>query len=502
MLRKGLIAAIGASLLCPASVVAVSAARLNAPERVLARRLRRELAAPDFQRGFWGVYVYSLDRHRVLFSHNGEQWFTPASNAKLFTLAAALHLLGPDYRFHTALQATAAPGASGIIAGDVILSGAGDPSLSGRPYPYRPDPPSPQLPYDPEAVPRALARQLAARGVTRITGDIIGDDSYFAPDPYPQGWAIDDEMWDYGAPVSALTLNDNTRFLQIFPATVGAPPRLVWSPAVAPPPLANLALTSAPGSRAQLRLRTLPFGRGLQLSGTIPAGSPGVLEALAVYHPALFAAQLLRQALLARGIAVGGVARARHRAPAAPGPLYNLGGWDSPPLAEIIQATAKESQNLEAELMLRQLGKLRGAAPTAAAGEAVVRAFLRSAGLARDDDALTDGSGLSRQDLVTPAGVVRLLAYMARQPEAAAWRAIFPVAGRDGTLQHRFRHRYAAGRLRGKTGSLSHVNSLSGYVTARNGARLAFSLLSNNVLLPSATVRARLDHLAETIADW
>jgi D-alanyl-D-alanine carboxypeptidase/D-alanyl-D-alanine-endopeptidase (penicillin-binding protein 4) len=500
MIRKGL----ATSLALTASLIAAPRPRprLSASERILARRLGAELAGPTYRRGFFGVYVYSLDRHVVVFSHNGEQWFTPASNAKLFTLAAALTLLGPDYRIHTALLSTAAPDAHGVIDGDVILKGVGDPSLSGRPYPYRPDPPAPQLPFDPGRVPRALARQLAARGITRITGSIIGDDSYFTPAPYPPGWAIGDEMWDYGAPVSALTLNDNTRFLQIFPAAVGEAPRLVWSPAVGAPRLSNRAATTAPGTDTRLRLRTLPFRGGLALTGTIAADNRGDLEALAVYRPALFAAKLLRQALIAQGIAVEGTARARHRAGAAPATLYPLGGWQSPPLAEIIQATAKESQNLEAELMLRQLGKLRGSAPTTAGGEAVVQQFLRNAGLAPSDDAQTDGSGLSRQDLVTPAGVVRLLDYMARSPQAAAWRALFPIAGRDGTLQHRFRGEFAAGRLRAKTGSLSHVNSLSGYVTARNGERLAFSLLSNNVLLPNAEVRHRLDELAETLAAW
>jgi len=485
-----------------ATLLAAAPARpATARDRALARRLRHLLANPRFQQGFWGVYVYSLDRQRVLFQSNGERWFTPASNAKLFTLAAALHLLGSDYRFHTGLEATAAPDADGVVAGDLVLRGGGDPSLSGRPYPYRVDPPPPRLPFDPEAVPRALARQVAARGIRRIEGDVVGDDSAFAPDPYPRGWAIGDMMWDYGAPVSALTLNDNTRFLQITPgAAVGAAVATRFAPALEAPRLENLATTGPAGSAARLRLRPDPLTGALRLTGTLALDSPGDLEALAVPDPARFAAQLLRQALLRQGIAVDGVARARHAA-AAPAPGYPLGGWDSPPLAEILQATAKVSQNLEAEIMLRQLGKLRGGMATSAAGEAVVAAFLRDAGLNASDDALVDGSGLARQDLVTPAGIVRLLAYMARQPEAGAWRGLFPVAGRDGTLQHRFLHSPAAGRLRGKTGSLSHVNSLSGYVTTAAGEHLAFALLSNNNDLPAAAVRHQLDRLGSALAE-
>jgi len=477
----------------------------TARDRALARRLDGILANPQFQKGFWGVYVYSLDRKRVLYSVNGERWFTPASNAKLFTLAAALHLLGPNFRFHTAVQAGAPPDEAGEIAGDVTLIGVGDPSLSGKKYPYTHEPSGPSLPYDLEAVPRALAQQLIAHGVKRIRGDIVGDDSYFSDDPYPDGWAIGDELWDYGAPVSALTLNDSTRYLQIAPgAAAGAAPVLAWAPALLPPQLRNLAVTLPAGSRTRLRLREDAASGGLVLEGGIAADSKGELEALAVRAPALYAAQLLRQALIEAGVEVTGSARAQHERPAARG--YELGAWDSPPLSLVLQGTAKVSQNLEAELMLRVLGKLQGAAAPgqteAAAGAAVVRKFLHNAGLGDDDAALGDGSGLSRTDLATPAGIVRLLQYMQGQPEAQAWKGLLPVAGADGTLEHRFVNAAASGQLEAKTGSLSHVNSLSGYVVTRHGEMLAFSLLSNNVDRSSAVVRAQLDRLANALQAW
>lgn len=509
MLRLGLAAAL-------ATVAQPQASRAR-QDRARTHALDQLLAAPAFQQGFFGVYVYSLDRRRVLFNHDGDHYFTPASNAKLFTLATALHELGPDYRFHTAVVAAVPPDESGVITGDVAWVGVGDPSLSGRPYPYRPDPAAPALPYDLGLVPKQLAAAIAAKGVRRITGDIVGDDSYFPDAPYPSGWAISDEIWDYGAPVSALTLNDNTRFLQIYPgAAAGDAVRLVFTPALDPPALLNGAVTVAAGGATRLRLEADPRTGGLRLEGTMAAGSAGVLEALAVRQPALYAAELLRQALIEQGVVVSGVARARHVAPAGVAAMgYELAGWDSPPLAQILQGTAKVSQNLEAELMLRVLGKLRPApmaaparggrgAPepgTSAAGEAVVRGFLRAAGLGARDDALVDGSGLSRTDLVTPAGVVRLLTYMAQSPQSAVWRGLLPVAGRDGTLEHRFRGTWVAGRLAAKTGSLSHVNSLSGYVTARDGERLVFSLLSNNVNRPAAVVRQQLDRLAAAIAE-
>lgn len=466
----------------------------------LARRLDRILATPGLNHGFWGVYVYSLTRQRVLYNHNGDQWFAPASNAKLFTLAAALQLLGPDFRFHTALNATAAPDASGVIAGDLVLSGVGDPSLGCRPYPYRLDPEPPALPCDPMQAPRTLAQRLRARGITRITGDIIGDASYFRFDPYPEEWAIGDEVWDYGAPVSALTLNDNTYYLTIAPTTAGAPAQLRFDPALPPPEgdLETSITTVEAGGKTDLKVRLDPATRAPILEGTIAADAKPILETLAVRRPALYAAALLRAALEAEGITVGGKARAR-LAPVAAAPAFELTVWDSPRLAQILQATAKVSQNLEAELMLRVLGKLRGdpALGELEAGRAVRRRFLHdAAGLDATDTDLLDGSGLGRTDLMTPAGMVRLLRYMDAQPTAAIWRGLLPIAGEDGTLDHRFRGTPAAGKLIAKTGSLSHVYTLSGYVTTRRGERLAFSLLSNNVDRPSKEIRGQLDRLA------
>ncbi|TAN21421.1 MAG: D-alanyl-D-alanine carboxypeptidase/D-alanyl-D-alanine-endopeptidase [Acidobacteria bacterium] len=485
---------------------------LTPVEKVLQRRLGQILRGPGFQHGFWGVYVYDASRRRVLFDHNGERWFTPASNAKLFTLATALSLLGSNFRFHTVVQSTAAPDAQGVIAGNVVLVGAGDPSLSGRSYPYEVPPPEPALPYDPSAIPLLLARSLAGRGVTQIKGNIVGDDSYFTDDPYPVGWAIDDMLWDYGAPVSALTLNDNTRFLQIYPGPrPGALPRLVWTPALNPPATENLIRTGAAGSATRVDLNLDPATGALRLTGMMALDNPGVLEALAVRHPALYAGQLLKQALEAQGIKVEGKVIACH-SNCLSGPPYQLTAWQSPPLAEIEQVTAKVSQNLEAELLLRVLGKLLGNSASPAhdpspdaetrAGEAVVHGFLYQAGLNATDTALIDGSGLARSDLVTPAGIVRLLLYMDRGQEAKAWHALLPVAGEDGTLQHRFLHEAATGRLDAKTGSLSHVNSLSGYVQAREGDTLVFSILSNNVNRPNAAVRKQIDQIANLLAAW
>jgi D-alanyl-D-alanine carboxypeptidase/D-alanyl-D-alanine-endopeptidase (penicillin-binding protein 4) len=484
-------------LLITAPLTGQSLKRKAAPKRSLSRELDQALANPEFHRGFWGVYVYSLDHARVVYRHNADQYFLPASNAKLFTLAAALHLLGVDYRFHTTVESAAPPDATGLIAGDVRLVGSGDPSFGGRPYPYRESPGS-GVPYDMMAAPRALAQQLKARGVTKISGDVVGDDSYFSDDPYPPGWAIGDELWDYGAPVNALTVNDNTQYLVLTPgAAAGEPVTGTFDPPLAPPVLVNDATTTAAGTATRVRLVD---GDPACIEGTMAAGAPPVTEALAVRQPALYAARLLRAALLESGITVTGTARV-DSTPATPS-QFSLAAWDSPSLAQILQATAKLSQNLEAEMLLRLLGKLRGAAGTTAAGAAVRAAFLHDAGLGDDDASLVDGSGLSRTDLVTPAGVARLLEYMARQPEHDVFLSLLPVAATDGTLAHRFVATDAAGRIHAKTGSLSHVNSLSGYLTTARGEHLVFSILSNNVNRPATATRNQIDSIATLIEKY
>ena len=530
------------SLLSLAAVSArclAQAAKASGPpaDSALTRSLDRILGKPAVhQGGFWGVYVYSQSRRRVLFDHHGENWFTPASNGKLFTLAAALHLIGADYRFHTVLESDRAPSPDGVIRGDVVLVGSGDPSLAGRAYPYRYVPPplpgaAPQpavAPYDTHAVAQRLAQLLVARGVKRVAGDIVGDDSYYANEPYPPGWSMDDKIWGYGAPVSALTMNDNERFLLVDPgAAVGRPAHLRVDPALNAPLLINRTVTAPKGTATDIEIEPDPQSRALIVTGPIAVAGSGDVEEVAVLHPALFAAAMLRQALVESGIEVDGVARARHRRETVPSPVetaprFQLGELTSPPLSQIVQVTAKVSQNLEAELMLRLLGKLRGATAPAVpgtvdgiaarpvpgeprvenereAGERVLQAFLHQAGLGPQEVFMLDGSGLSRYDLVEPAGIVHLLVYMAAQPEAATWEGLLPIAAVDGTLDDRFRGTPAAGRIHAKTGSLSHDYTLSGYVTTRGGDHRVFSLMVNNNARPSHASHSGLDAMGVAI---
>jgi D-alanyl-D-alanine carboxypeptidase/D-alanyl-D-alanine-endopeptidase (penicillin-binding protein 4) len=466
-----------------------------------AARIREFLnASPVARTSFWGVRILDLDQNRVLFERNAERLFLPASNAKLFTTALALTRLGPDYRFQTRVLSGSEPDANGCVE-FLRLVGGGDPNLSGRTIPYRMDSP----PGDPLAAINDLAAQLTARGVRCVNGDVAGDDTAYVWEPYPEGWDIDDPVWDYGAAVSALCINDNTLSLTIRP---GAQTSDAAQIAQAPPldyyQIDNHVRTAA-GDR-NINIGRLPGTRQLRLWGTLPLQDPGDEEMLGIDDPALYAAYALRDALARHGVTIRGEARALHLYPhdvadlkngpaPDPQPGVELAHRDSPPLLEDLRVTDKVSQNLHAEMTLRAVARARRHIGSREAGLAELQTFLDELGVGRSSYTFSDGSGLSRLDLVAPSAVVRLLAHLYRSPLRDAWLNLLPVAGRDGTLHARFTGSRAAGRIFAKTGSLSHVSALSGYARRKNGKMLAFSILVNNYNVPVADVQAAIDRI-------
>jgi D-alanyl-D-alanine carboxypeptidase/D-alanyl-D-alanine-endopeptidase (penicillin-binding protein 4) len=466
-----------------------------------AARIREFLnASPVARTSFWGVRILDLDQNRVLFERNAERLFLPASNAKLFTTALALTRLGPDYRFQTRVLSGSEPDANGCVE-FLRLVGGGDPNLSGRTIPYRMDSP----PGDPLAAINDLAAQLTARGVRCVNGDVTGDDTAYVWEPYPEGWDIDDPVWDYGAAVSALCINDNTLSLTIRP---GAQTSDAAQIAQAPPldyyQIDNHVRTAA-GDR-NINIGRLPGTRQLRLWGTLPLQDPGDEEMLGIDDPALYAAYALRDALARHGVTIRGEARALHLYPhdvadlkngpaPDPQPGVELAHRDSPPLLEDLRVTDKVSQNLHAEMTLRAVARARRHIGSREAGLAELQTFLNELGVGRSSYTFSDGSGLSRLDLVAPSAVVRLLAHLYRSPLRDAWLNLLPVAGRDGTLHARFTGSRAAGRIFAKTGSLSHVSALSGYARRKNGKMLAFSILVNNYNVPVADVQAAIDRI-------
>ncbi len=444
--------------------------------------------ATGLRRGYLGVEIVDLATGTVVFASNADRLFVPASNSKLFTTALGLTRLGPDYRFHTTILASNPPDNQGRVAGAVSLIGDGDPNLSGRELPYRVNSP----PGDGLQAIADLADQVAAKGVKRIDGDIVGDDSAYVWEPYPDAWGMGDALWEYGAPVSALTINDNTLIVRVQP---GDPARISLDP---PFEFYEIDNRVRAGSPKKIHFAREPGSMQLRIWGLLPPNDLGLTELLAIHDPALYAAAALRDALIRRGVTVHGEAVARHALPdepAAPAIGFELARRNSLPLLEALRVTEKVSQNLHAELILREVGRAKRGAGTREAGLKEMRAFLKEAGVTAGEYLLNDGSGLSRTNLVTPAAIVKLLDFMYHSPNRENWLSLLPVGGEDGTLRLRLRKTAAAGHIRAKTGSLTHVNALSGYAERRDGTMLAFSFLANNQSAPSAEVRAVLDRI-------
>ncbi len=491
-----------------------------ASHKSLEKRIAAILASSDLSRGFWGIEVMSLPSGKVLYSQNADKLFTPASNTKLFTTAAALALIGPDYTFRTTVETNGTLDTHGRLTGDLVLVGRGDPNLSGRELPYSLHT---QRNDHPIRVLEELADALAHKGVKYVDGDIIADDSYFAFERYGEGWSQDDLVWADGAPVSALTINDNVVFVNILPADRAGDRAFVSiTPFADYYRIDNRIITTPAGTGRKIFINREPGATVLTLWGNMPLDDAGANEAVAIEDPGEFAASLFRHLLEVRGIAVYGRQKTRHTelsslstltvtASAARGgdqtarafqnqPLV-LADYKSKPLIEDVRVINKVSQNLHAEILLRLLGREKGTAGTVEGGLEVLRGFLNEVGVPADQYVFYDGSGLSRQNLVSPHTVVQLLRYADSQPWGGSFRDTLPLAGTDGSLSDRFKDDDLRARVRAKTGSLGGVKTLSGYATTNRGDTVAFSILSNNFNLPDKRISETIDSLVAAIVN-
>jgi serine-type D-Ala-D-Ala carboxypeptidase/endopeptidase (penicillin-binding protein 4) len=467
--------------------IAVAFLAALCPAADLAERLEA-LTIDNPALGFAGIHVAETSTGKTLYSKNADRLFLPASNLKILTSALALERLRPDYRFTTRVVREA--------SGDVVLVGSGDPSLSGRAFPYNKD----QRAGPPLQAIEQLADALAARGIQRIDGDIVGDDRLFPWDPYPPSWTEDDTLRDYGAPVSALSVNDNTVTVSISPST------LMLSPAFEYLTIDNRVKASAPGGEFAIHVRRIAASRQWVLTGSIPQGHvvSGWVGSLPVDDPALFAASALYDALTRRGIAVHGRPIARHRAlgePYAAVEGEELASRTSPPLGDLLQVMDKVSENLHAELLLREVGRVTRGEGSTAAGLAEMSSYLAATGAEPGDWRLEDGSGLARNTLVTPRLLTHILAREAQSPDSALWISLLPAGGEDGTLSHRLCCITTGRGVRAKTGTLSRALALSGYADSATHGQLAFSILVNDFQAPPAEVTAWIDKIATALLE-
>jgi D-alanyl-D-alanine carboxypeptidase/D-alanyl-D-alanine-endopeptidase (penicillin-binding protein 4) len=499
------------------------------PKKDLTREINAVLSQQPLSRAHWGIDVVDLDTGKALYSQNSDQLFLPASNAKLFTTAAALAIAGPDYRFRTTVEAEGKIDTNGRLLGDLVIFGRGDPNISGRVLPYalktQRTPPHTQILEE-------MADQVAGNGLKIVDGDLIGDDTFYAFERYAEGWAWDDLQWIDGAPVSALTLNDNVVFVNVLPGEHPGDKAVVTiEPETNYYELDNRVVTSSIGVPKRVGIHRDPGSKRIVLWGSLPLGDAGMKEPMSIEDPAEFVAQLFRTMLERRGITIRGKTRARHGEGAeffdqqiahpnvptneAPPSSANcpmcsamkpqepsglnvpsnkvLAEHFSGPLLDDIRVTNKVSENLHAELALRLAGKLRGYGGSFEGGVAAVKQFLLQAGLKEDEVSFLVGSGLSRRVLVTPAATVQLLIYAARQPWGPAFEESLPVSGMDGSLSDRFLKTPAVGLIHAKTGSLSHVNALSGYGQTQTGKRFVFSIFCNDHNQPAGKALGAID---------
>lgn len=440
--------------------------------------------APGVRRGVWGIHVRSLDRGDVLVDLNGDRFFVPASAAKIVSVAAAADAVGWDYRWETTLKASGRI-ADGVLQGDLVVAGTGDPSIGGRA--------GDDL--------TAWVDAIRGAGIQRILGRVVGDDNA-GEEPRPQlAWTWDDLGYPTGAIFGALNFGENRAAIQVVPSTPGAPPGLAIPPSLGYRQIANRAITGPVGSAQLLWPEQRPGETSLTVAGSIPAGAPTATLSVAVGNPTLHFAQVLRDRIVAAGIDVSGQAVDIDDIsipPERPEPAI-IHTHRSRPLSEIAQPLLKDSINLYAEAALR-LNAAAGTLPTNDAALDGLRRRLTAWGLDAGEQQLVDGSGLSRRDAITPRLLVAVLQRMHAAGDRSAFSTALPVAGVDGSLASRMRGTPAQGNVRAKTGTMSNIRSLAGYVTTAGGERLAFAIIVNNFEGTGAEATQAVDAIAIRLA--
>jgi D-alanyl-D-alanine carboxypeptidase/D-alanyl-D-alanine-endopeptidase (penicillin-binding protein 4) len=483
-------------------LMAVSLAATATPPvtNTLAARIDAHIGEPRFAAADWGIAVVSLDDGRTLYAHRADHLLQLASTAKLFTAALALSTLGPDYRMPTRLLAGGAI-ANGRLDGPLILYGMGDPTLGTA---------------DTSADwADQLASQLSARGVRRVHGNVIADDSYFRGPLTGSGWEAGDLQSAFAAPASALSVNENSVRVTVTPAArAGQLAHVTLDPADAGLQVENALLTIPARTPDDISLYRAPGATTLQAFGSVAMGASPRHYSLSLPDPAASAGAQLLQALRHRHIQVDGKLLVRHWPQgdgSLPADASVVAEVFSPPLGEILHRGLKRSQNLYLQNLLLAVGASPLADAPASSGFVsseqraigALHRLLDKIGVPPSASVLVEGSGLARRDLATPNALVRLLVYLAAQPQAALLRESLPIAGVDGSLAWRMRGTAAQGNVHAKTGSMAYAQCLAGYVTSAGGERLAFAIMLNNYVPAPDAPRpsAEVDAIAVMLAN-
>lgn len=468
----------------------------------LEEEVRAIISTPPLDQVNWGILVVDPARDQVLFSRNAHRKFVPASNMKVLATATALSLLGPEFRFETKVWGLGELEASGRWNGDLVLIPTGDPTFSDEFYP------SAEAPLD------SLASQIRRAGLQSVSGTLVLDVSAWDSTTVPESWMVGNLASRSGATGAALAIGNGEVVMEVRAGPeVGFPAEIRWWPETPENFFSASFLTAPPDSSLRREVDYLPESRRLRVEGRIPLGSVDTLSVSQRAPEAVATAAILR-ALERQGIRVGGGVRvARHPGqPMGPGDFrtgddpetcpesMQLASLSSPPMAEIVKAILEPSQNWMTEQLVHVLGLELGEEGSWREGFRVEEDFLTGeVGVDSLDLHFRDGSGLSAYNLITPRAMVRTLEYMKTGPHGAVFMHAMAEPGEEGsTLRNRLEG--LEGRVYAKTGTISHVNSLSGYVVTREGRELVFSILTNGSGLPSGTVRGGIDAVLQAVA--
>ncbi|MFI5234135.1 MAG: D-alanyl-D-alanine carboxypeptidase/D-alanyl-D-alanine-endopeptidase [Gemmatimonadales bacterium] len=482
-------------LLCASAPLRLSAQSLQ-------KRLDRALATAPWNRNLWGIAVID-DQGKLRYGLNQDRLFIPASNTKILVTATASALLPPDWAVKTSVYG-AGPVVGGVVQGDLVLYGRGDPTFGRAKRCYDVDTTKAGVcDRDPYAELRQLADSLKARGISTVAGDLVGDGSYFEPETVSGEWASYDLNWWYAAPVTGLGFNDNSVDIRWSPdSVIGAPAHATLSPLVGDLTFENRTRTVGDTDETTIDFFRAPGTLALWAEGDVSHASHGGLESFAMPDPNLFTARAFRQVLAEAGISVLGTTRSttdslQYRAARAAPPLAEVTGR---PLRDWIFPILNTSQNWYAEMLLKQLGKVFGKSGSWAEGITVERRFLiDSVHVDSAQIAPVDGSGLGAANLVSPLAFTQILRYTRAHAGWATFEPGLPLAGAVGSLKNRFQNTALAGRVRAKTGSIGRVNTLSGFIERRDGKVWTVSILANHHTQSSRAVLAAIDSLVVEI---
>ena len=444
------------------------------------------LSDPNLQNAQIGLYIESLSDQKILYKMNEYKLFIPASNMKLFTTAAAFAILGDDFRFKTSVK-TNGKISNDTLYGDLIIYGGGDPTFSGRFYDN-----CTLCAFS------AWADSLQMRGIKVIKGDVIADDSFFNGAALGEGWDWDDLPFWYAAESSALSLNDNCVDITIFAAdSLGLPVKVKTDPKVAGIEIVNNSVTVASDSISTLKI-TRDLGQNkIIISGQFPLSNHTIRRSVTVHNPTSFFINAVKTVLENNDISI-----LRIKQETLPDSAKSLFNIYSPSLSQIVKVVNKRSQNFYAEQLLKTMGAYLYNEGSFESGVKAVSKWGNTVGIDNNSFIMVDGSGLSRKNFITPKAVARLLEYMSIQHYFLQFYNTLPVSAVDGTLKNRMAGTPAANNVHAKTGTMSHVKNLSGYLRGKDGKLYLFVILANNFSVPSSYISNLQDHICVLLYNY